>query len=393
MKLLLLDENSKLVDGFERKRLDTTLVESWLQERLFDHPELLPLAALDLADDFAVPVCRELAIPKATGSVFLDILFVTGQGRLVLVECKLWRNPHARREVVAQILEYAALLRRWSYADLTARLKAKRGWSGRNPLYHHYVSMGGNLPEADFSDAVARNLRSGDFQLLIAGDGIREDMDAIGELMRNQGARLALVEFQLWRNGKGQTLIVPHLPFRTEILRQRIVTDAMGVPVELASDDTEDNEATSFDPDKANTFQGNRAFWQKFIDQVSFDHPDQPRPRHGGNNWVRIPLPSPAKWLSAYRYKDLLGLSLAEEKGTGTLELFLGEADNLREETGLPGLRFHHLGKIDGPPALGIDAHVDDFASDEERIAWLCETSNKLVNALRPRLTAMADDI
>ena len=82
-----------------------------------------------------VPLCRELAIPRAGGSVFLDMLGVTQTGRLVLVECKLWRNPQARREVVAQIVEYAALLRHLSFGDLTARLKQKLGVSAANPIY------------------------------------------------------------------------------------------------------------------------------------------------------------------------------------------------------------------------------------------------------------------
>ena len=31
----------------------------------------------------------------------------------------------------------------------------------------------------------------------------------------------------------------------------------------------------------------NRTFWQRFIDEVQFDHPDQSRPTHGGDNWVK----------------------------------------------------------------------------------------------------------
>src|SRR4051812_45651001 len=97
--------------------------EKWLQALLFAHPEAVPIEAIDPGAGMIVPICRELAIPKDGATVFLDVLAVTPPGRLVLIECKLWRNPQARREVIAQILEYAALLRRWTYADLTARLK------------------------------------------------------------------------------------------------------------------------------------------------------------------------------------------------------------------------------------------------------------------------------
>jgi hypothetical protein len=43
---------------------------------------------------------------------------VTPTGLPVLVECKLWRNPQGRREVVGQILDYAKELSRWSSSDL-----------------------------------------------------------------------------------------------------------------------------------------------------------------------------------------------------------------------------------------------------------------------------------
>src|SRR6516225_9199801 len=41
-----------------------------------------------------------------------------------LVECKLWKNPEARRQVVAQTLDYVSALSRWSYADLQAKVAA-----------------------------------------------------------------------------------------------------------------------------------------------------------------------------------------------------------------------------------------------------------------------------
>lgn len=56
--------------------------------------------------------------------MYLDILAVRASGRPVLIECKLWKNPQARREVIGQILEYGALLQGQSYADVDAQVKA-----------------------------------------------------------------------------------------------------------------------------------------------------------------------------------------------------------------------------------------------------------------------------
>lgn len=270
---------------FRRVRLREGHSEHWLEDRLVETPALLPLDEIELGAGAFIPVCRQLALPRATGQAFLDILGVTAHGRLVLVECKLWRNPQARREVAAQIMEYAALLRRWSYADLTAKLKATKGFTGDNPLYDLVAARHPSLSEAAFVDAVSNGLRLGDFHLVIAGDGIRDDMRALTDHLAQSHARLSLVEFRVWEDDTGQVLVVPHIPFRSEVHVQRIVTQADGSPVTFAQDD----EPGARDPadtagDQALVRAQNRDFWQGLIDRIEFDHPDQAPPRHGGNN-------------------------------------------------------------------------------------------------------------
>lgn len=86
--------------------------ESWLQHRLFENPQSLPFGEIDPAYKAVCPLCMELN----TGAGPIDIVYITPQGRLVLVETKLWRNPEARRKVIAQILDYAKELAQWSFA-------------------------------------------------------------------------------------------------------------------------------------------------------------------------------------------------------------------------------------------------------------------------------------
>src|ERR1039458_4800796 len=102
--------------------------EAWLQTLLHSHPEVLPIGQIESGYGDLVPLCRELPLLFGGGrSGALDNLFVTRDGKLVLVEAKLWRNPQARREVVAQVLEYAAAVFRMSYDELqSAVLEARR---------------------------------------------------------------------------------------------------------------------------------------------------------------------------------------------------------------------------------------------------------------------------
>jgi hypothetical protein len=91
----------------------------------------------------------------------------------VLVECKLLRNPEARREVIAQLFEYASLLSEWTYSELEARLKKARGLTGENPIFAALKAVHPELDEGAFVHSVNRSLERGDFPCAIAGDGIR----------------------------------------------------------------------------------------------------------------------------------------------------------------------------------------------------------------------------
>jgi hypothetical protein len=70
--------------------------EKWLQGLLFDNPELIPLDRISSGLGSFIPLAREFMLPRDGGSAFLDLLGVTPFGRLVLIECKLWRNPQAK---------------------------------------------------------------------------------------------------------------------------------------------------------------------------------------------------------------------------------------------------------------------------------------------------------
>jgi hypothetical protein len=59
------------------------------------HPAILPISDIELGLGHLIAVARE--VPCGHG--FIDNLYVTRAGNIVLVETKLWRNSHMRREV------------------------------------------------------------------------------------------------------------------------------------------------------------------------------------------------------------------------------------------------------------------------------------------------------
>jgi RecB family endonuclease NucS len=84
--------------------------EAWLQRLIARHPQTLPIGQIEPVLEGARPVCLEM---KTTAG-YVDAVLVTPLGDIVLVECKLWRNPQARREVIGQIIDYAKELPRLS---------------------------------------------------------------------------------------------------------------------------------------------------------------------------------------------------------------------------------------------------------------------------------------
>ncbi|AXF01721.1 hypothetical protein [Paraburkholderia hospita] len=373
--------------------------ERWLQERIFELPSLLPMTEMFGRGESFVPLCRELPLRYGSSSVFLDILGVSATGRLVLIECKLWRNPEARREVIAQLFEYASLLSEWTYSDLEARLKKARGLTGENPMFAAVKAAHPELDEGAFVDSVNRSLERGDFLCVIAGDGIRSDLQALRRLLATQGgvlSQLALVEIRTYRDAGGQTLLVPSVPLHTEVVRREVFVRPDGVPLERAAPVDEVAPAQQSTPQPKAVSASkllNRAFWDKFIEQVKFDHPDQTPPRHGTNNFVRLDLPGPVQGLVAYREQpSMAGLfvKFLGADGRDVLQALIEDQAALEQEVGQP-IQFnvsegHDAERAAGHLVIQFEAQGDGDARDVEQLAWLLRTCNALVNALRLRL-------
>src|SRR5260370_37408980 len=126
-----------------------------------------------------VPICADPNTPAGP----IDNFMVTPSGLPVLVECKLWRNPEARREVVSQILDYAKELSRWSSSDVQREVSHRLKRDG-NPLLDMVRAVNPEVDEQQFNDALTANLRRARFLLLILGDAIREGTEALADYLQ-----------------------------------------------------------------------------------------------------------------------------------------------------------------------------------------------------------------
>jgi len=179
---------------------DRTFQEADLQALLFAHPTMIPVGDIEPIFDGPLPLARELRV----GSGFIDLVFMNDAGYLTLVETKLWRNPEARRAVVAQLIDYASHLATWTYDELRQAVLDSRKGDDRasdDPLRELVDDGDEDLNERDFIDRMNRNLRLGRFVLLIVGDGIHEGVEQMADFL-NQTPQLqftlGLVEMGLY---------------------------------------------------------------------------------------------------------------------------------------------------------------------------------------------------
>src|ERR1700688_4491342 len=105
LPLIVDNLNESAARGLKRIRLekgtsDDMFKERWLQKLVSRYPNVLPIDQIEPAITDVVPICMELPLPSG----YVDNLYATPDGDLIVGETKLFRNPEARRAVVAQVI-------------------------------------------------------------------------------------------------------------------------------------------------------------------------------------------------------------------------------------------------------------------------------------------------
>jgi hypothetical protein len=374
--------------------------EVWLRDLLFRHPDVLPVGDIDPSYGPLRPLCRELR----TDAGRIDLAFISPQGRLTLVECKLWRNPEARRRVVAQLLDYARAVVSWTYSDLQREVSAATRRHGNVPYEIAREGTPG-MREDHFIDAVTRTMRSGRFLLLIAGDGIREDVGALAELINKNAAlgfSFGLIEVALYGlDGSEGVAVQPRVVAKTQLIERPVVIVTNGAQngYLAPADDDEDPVAGSESPASRPTSavdgqvggaslrqEEYRRWWQPVL-EMTFDDPDQPPAKLYYPNNIRAQLPWPETWVTAYRQGEAeAGVFLAgrERSLRVVWELMKQDLDAVVDALP-PGTS---VGQIPYSSLIGLVTKrpAATFEGDENKRAWLIDTLNAYVNVLRPLL-------
>jgi len=381
-KFVLLDDAGKLETGRRVHVGDAKgRNEAWLRDMLFKYPEIIPTDDIDSTFGPLIPLCKELR----TDAGPIDAVFINTRGRLTFVECKLWKNPQARREVVAQTLDYVSALTGWEYADLQRQVAAALGRQGNIP-FELARKADDKLKEQDFGDSVSRLLREGRFLVLIAGDGIREGVQSLTELVNRTATKaftFGLIEIALYDFGKKRLAIQPRVLAETEtITRQLTIVKMNGGAEAIAVDEAEDESAVVRGKAIGNK-DHLRAWWQPIINQLKLDDPEQEPPFWLATNNLVLSTPFPGIQIKAYasQSRPNMGLFVSGPRSENVLMLqkFL-KRDRASLLAELP------KGTEIRPGDGSIATYEDSIETDDDRRAWIMKTMNTFVNVLRPRL-------
>ena len=195
--------------------------ENWIQDVCFRSPNLLPIDEIEPMFSGMIPICRELNLKSG----YVDLIYLNESGFITIGECKLWRNPEARRKVIGQILDYAKDIAIWDYSKFEKEcLRARNG--NEKSLFEIIQNLHPDTDEVTFIDNIQNNLSKGRFLLTIIGDGIRENMEELVKYIHREGSlnfTLALIELPVYKNPNNYDLIItPRILAKTKEI-ERII--------------------------------------------------------------------------------------------------------------------------------------------------------------------------
>lgn len=206
-----------LIDGDNLRSMNEQQYDSEdeFQELLENHPELLTgdLMGTDEPVKFML-LKREQGVPKEEGGAqhwSLDHLYIDQNAWPTLVEVKRSKDTRIRREVVGQMMDYAAnSVQYWPMGEIRREFEDKCARDGDDPESVIKEHLGIDPDAIDkFWDNATTNLRTRKVRLLFVADAIPDELRRIVEFLNEtmDPTIVLAVELKQFVNGSTKTLV------------------------------------------------------------------------------------------------------------------------------------------------------------------------------------------
>lgn len=187
--------------------------EDLLQQLLASYPSLLVNPGEDAKSLLLIK--REMAVfdDESKSRWSLDHLFLDYDGVPTLVEVKRSSDTRLRREVVAQMLDYAAnAVVNWSIEGIRAEFETTSEKAGRDSNEFLQEFLGAEADPEVFWERVKTNLQAGKIKLIFVADSIPKELRRVIDFLSKQmdPAKVIGIEVKQFVGG-GITSLVPEI--------------------------------------------------------------------------------------------------------------------------------------------------------------------------------------
>lgn len=187
--------------------------EAWVRDLLYKNPQLLPVQQLKPDAREFLPIAVEVPFPDVGKA---DLVGVTTGGYPVIVETKLWRNPDARRKVMAQLIDYIKEMAKQDY-EWFEKLWREHHPKSANPNLFKAASDASTieLDETEFADRIGHACQVGDVLGFIVGDGIKHGLLKLVSYLAKHSSHLrysmTLLELRCHKLPTGSLAVIPNI--------------------------------------------------------------------------------------------------------------------------------------------------------------------------------------
>lgn len=209
-RIFLVDEDQGLISMTEQV-YDS---EALLQVLLADYPDLLASDQIGNEPRRWLLISREVSVPDREVNSFrrwsLDHLFLDQDGIPTLVEVKRSSDMRIRREVVGQMLDYAAnAVAYWKLDEIRARFEAQCEDVDPGDVLEEELGI---TSASVFWQMVETNLRAGKIRLIFVADEIPNELRRIVEFLNEQMNPAEVLAIAIRQYvGQGLQTLVPTL--------------------------------------------------------------------------------------------------------------------------------------------------------------------------------------
>lgn len=208
--------------------------EDSVQELLEDNPQiLLNIDELGIPPFDDVIAIREYQSQRGP----IDIVYITDNGDIILVETKLLKNSESHRAVVAQAIDYAKAFSSEDIESLKSKMKDKKNYSS---LFNNNKNI-----EAILN----KNISNGNYQVLIVGDEIHPNILGMVESIQSAphlSFTLSAISLNPHKIINEEYMVFPRIESRTVEVERSVIS------IEVINNDVRINSSSPSIESKGN---------------------------------------------------------------------------------------------------------------------------------------------